>query len=186
MSTVSLEATVSLLTQWETYYVLIGAAAATLTGLVFVVITLAAQRRQPATGDAIATFSTPTIVHFCTALAIAAILSAPWGTLWHAALLVGLAGLGGLGYVVAVIRRIRRVDTYRPVLEDWLWYVGFPFVAYIALVVAAALLPGNPGAMLFVIGAAAILLLFVGIHNAWDSVTYLVVTSVEEQNEDRG
>jgi len=41
--------------------------------------------------------------------------------------------------------------------------------------VAAVLLRRDPAACLFVIGAAALLLLFIGIHNAWDTVTYLTV-----------
>jgi hypothetical protein len=32
----------------------------------------------------------------------------------------------------------------------------------------------NVGGALFGIGAAALLLLFIGIHNAWDAVTYHV------------
>jgi hypothetical protein len=35
------------------------------------------------------------------------------------------------------------------------------------------LLPHDEAPLLFVIGASALLLLFVGIHNAWDSVTYI-------------
>jgi hypothetical protein len=39
---------------------------------------------------------------------------------------------------------------------------------------------------MFVIGAAALLLLFVGIHNAWDTVTHLVfVRKREEQRSSR-
>jgi hypothetical protein len=179
-------ATATVLTDWENFYVLVGSAAATLTGLMFVVITLVAGRRQrrqtPETTTA--TFSSPTIVHFCFALAVAAILTAPWHMLWHAGLLVGLAGLIGLAYVVVVARRMRRVTAYLPVLEDWLWHVVLPLVSYVALIVAAVLLPGNPGVPLFVIGAAAVLLLFIGIHNAWDSATYIVVDPSFRQVED--
>jgi hypothetical protein len=37
------------------------------------------------------------------------------------------------------------------------------------------LLRRDPAAMLFVIGAVSLLLLFIGIHNAWDTVTYVAV-----------
>jgi hypothetical protein len=36
----------------------------------------------------------------------------------------------------------------------------------------------------FVVAAATLLLLFVGIHNAWDAVTYHVFTRTAEQPED--
>ena len=182
-------ATASLLTNWENFYVIAGSAAATLTGLMFVVIALVAQRRERlanAGTEGIAAFSTPSVVHFCASLAVAAILSAPWHTLWHAAVLVGLTGLGGVAYGLMVAGRFRGVSVYQPVLEDWVWHVAFPLVSYSALVVAAALLPSSPGPAMFVIGAATVLLLFIGIHNAWDTVTYIVVDDAQQQAKDRG
>jgi hypothetical protein len=91
------EAALSPLAPWQNFYVIIGSAAATLTGLLFVVITLSAgvRVRVSSPGGTIRAFSTPNVVHFCAALLVAAILSAPWQALWHAGLLLGLAGLGG-------------------------------------------------------------------------------------------
>ena len=68
-------------------------------------------------------------------------------------------------------------------LEDWLWHTVFPLVSYTALLVAALLLPGNPAPALFVIAAATVLLLFIGIHNAWDNVTYIAIEFSEPQNK---
>lgn len=179
-----LEAAASELTAWANFYVIIGAAAASLTGLVFVVITLIARTRDPLSNDGIAAFSTPTVVHFCTALALAAALSAPWQALWYAALPLGLSGLAGVSYIAVITRRMLLQKTYHPVLEDWLWHVIFPFVSYVALALAALILPGNPVPVLFVVGAATVLLLFIGIHNAWDTVTYIVVARLRRDDED--
>src|SRR6266849_3028639 len=137
------EAAVSPLATWQNFYVIIGSAAAALTGLMFVVITLIAGVRQRRSSESVGAFGTPTVVHFCLALLVAAILSAPWQALWNAGLLLGLCGLGGVTYVVIVARRTRRQTAYQPVLEDWLWHVVFPLVSYTALVVAAILLPGD-------------------------------------------
>ncbi len=178
------EAAVLPLTIWQNFYVIVGSAAGALTGLMFVVITLIAGVRRRGSGGSIAAFGTPTVVHFCTALLIAAILSAPWQALWNAGLLLGLCGLAGVMYVVIVLRRARRQTDYQPVLEDWLWHTVFPLASYTALVVAAIALSGNLTPALFVIGAATILLLFIGIHNAWDAVTYLVFVRRQEQQED--
>jgi hypothetical protein len=163
------------LAPWANYYVIVGSAAAALTGLLFVVVSLISRRRDLPSGDAIAAFNTPSVMHFCAALAVAALLSAPWPVLWPAALLLGLVGLWGLCYSGVVARRMRRQASYHPVLEDWAWHVVFPLAAYVALVIAALLLPGYPGALLFLVGAATVMLLFIGIHNAWDNVTYLIV-----------
>jgi hypothetical protein len=179
------EAALSPLATWQNFYVIIGSAAATLTGLLFVVITLSAgvRVRVSSPGGTIRAFSTPNVVHFCAALLVAAILSAPWQALWHAGLPLGLLGLGGMIYVIIVLRRARRQTDYQPVLEDWLWHTVFPLVSYTALLVAAMLLPGHPAPALFVIAAATVLLLFIGIHNAWDNVTYIALELSRPQNK---
>jgi len=176
------ETAVSLLTTWENFYVIIGTAAATLTGLMFVAITLIARMRDRRSNEAVEAFSSPTVVHFCTALLVAAILSAPWQALWNAGLLLGLAGLGGVTYAVIVVLRARRQADYQLVVEDWLWYTAFPLVSYIAFVVAAILLSVNAAPALFVIAAATLLLLFTGIHNAWDTVTYVAIYLPQPEN----
>src|SRR5690348_7533286 len=96
------EAAVLPLPTWQNFYVIIGSAAATLTGLMFVVITLTTRSRVrrslPSSG--IAAFGTPNVFHFGAALLVAALLSAPWQALWNAGLLLGLSGLVGVTYVV--------------------------------------------------------------------------------------
>jgi hypothetical protein len=173
------------LATWQNFYVIIGTAAATLTGLMFVVITVIAgvRIRVPLSGDGIATFSTPSVVHFCAALLIAALLSAPWQALWQVGLLLGLVGLAGACYVVVVLRRARRQNSYQPVLEDWLWHTIFPLISYTAFLVGAIMLLIYPVLALFVIAAATVLLLFIGIHNAWDNVTYLAFEYSQTENQ---
>ncbi len=179
------EAVLSLLATWQNFYVIVGTAAATLTGLMFVVITLIAQIRvqvsSPRSG--VAVFSTPNVVHFGAALLVAALLSAPWQALWPAGLLLGLSGLGGVTYILIVLWLARhRLADYQPVLSDWLWHTVLPLVSYTALVVAAILLPSHPAPALFVIAAGTMLLLFIGIHNAWDVVTYTAFERSRPQN----
>jgi hypothetical protein len=176
---------VSPLTTWQNFYTIIGTAAATLTGLMFVVVTLIAgvRLRVSSPSEAFATFNTPNVVHFCAALLVAALLSAPWQALWPAGLLLGLSGLGGMIYVVIVLRRARRQTDYQPVLEDWLFHTILPLVSYTALLVAAMLLPGHAAPALFVIAAGTVLLLFIGIHNAWDNVVYIATELSQPQNK---
>jgi hypothetical protein len=179
------EAAVAQLATWQNFYVIIGSAAAALTGLMFVVITLIARVQARRSSEAVGAFGTPNVVHFCAALLVAAILSAPWQALWNAGLLLGLCGLGGVTYVVIVVRRARRQNDYQPVLEDWLWHTVFPLASYTALVVAAIVLSSNPAPALFTTGAGTVLLLFIGIHNAWDTVTYITIVQSEPENKSR-
>jgi hypothetical protein len=163
------------LAAWESFYVIIGSSAAALTGLQFVVIALIAEARTRSTSREIAAFGTPTIVHFCAVLLSSAILSAPWPTLTSAGFALGACGVAGVVYAVLVVRRTRRQTGYTLVLEDWLWHALFPFVAYATLSASAFALGRDPSLALFGIALAAVLLLFIGIHNAWDAVTYIAV-----------
>jgi hypothetical protein len=182
------EAAQSPLVAWETFFFLVGSSGAALTGLQFVVIALIAESRRRATTREIEAFATPNIVHFCAVLLISAILSAPWHGLSRVAFALGACGVAGMVYGVIVVRRARRQTTYRPVLEDWLWHSVFPLIAYTLLVVASLVLTRYPRRVLFVIGASALLLLFIGIHNAWDTVTYITVDQAPkpEELEDQG
>jgi hypothetical protein len=167
-------ARLSALAVWESFYVIVGSSAAALTGLQFVVIVLGAEMNAIAAPAARA-FATPTIVHFCAVLLVSAVLSAPWNALSSAAVVLGACGATGVLYAIRVIVHARRQKEYVPVAEDWLWYFAFPLVAYTTLLISAITLQRNPASSLFVIGATAVLLLFIGIHNAWDAVMYIAI-----------
>jgi hypothetical protein len=164
---------------WENFYVIVGSSGGALIGLQFVVITLLADRRDIAGAGALSAFGTPTVVHFTGALLVSAIMSAPWPSLVPLSMALGMCGLGGLAYGAIVVHRARRQTDYQPVWEDWLWYTVLPCVSYAALTVAAALLSGSARRALFAVAAAALSLLLIGIHNAWDTVTHIVVYSAE-------
>jgi hypothetical protein len=176
-------ATSSVLSAWESFYVIVGSSGAALTGLQFVVIALVHDMRAPTSSETIDAFATPTVVHFSLVLLVAAALSAPWPSLTGPDLLLGAIGLGGLAYAALIFRRAARQTGYRPVFEDWLWHIGLPGLAYLALFVAALVFRWHVTVALFTVGTAALLLLFAGIHNAWDTVTYL--TTVPQNRAER-
>jgi hypothetical protein len=99
----------------------------------------------------------------------------PWHAVSSAGLALSTCGAAGLVYTFIVVRRMRWQRGYAPVLEDWLWHVVLPLIAYAALLMAALNLGLDLERCLFVIAALALLLLFVGIHNAWDAVTYIAL-----------
>lgn len=168
---------------WESYYVIIGSSAAALTGLQFVVMALVADTQVRSTPDTVGAFGTPTIVHFCSALLVSAVLSAPWHVRFGVATIFVLAGLFGLGYTTVVTLRARRQEGYKPVFEDWLWHAALPFIAYAILLISAIALPRHEENALFTIAGVKLLLLFIGIHNSWDSVIY--ITMLKKQFEER-
>jgi hypothetical protein len=172
----------SILGPWSNFYVITGSAAAGLTGLMFVVIALIADRERPQGSEAgISAYSTPTVVHFCVALLVSAALTVPWSSLVHASVVVGLAGLAGFGYSVRVTYVASRQTAYEPDRGDWTWYTILPLIAYLDVLGSAIVLPMRPSAMLLVLGGALLLLIFIGIHNAWDVVTYIATGKLEER-----
>jgi hypothetical protein len=171
------------LAAWESFYVIVGSSSAALTGLQFVVIVLSAEMNVLGSGTTTRAFATPTIVHFCAVLFISAILSAPWPTLSSADIALGACGIAGCVYALTVVRNARRQAEYEPVLEDWIWHGALPLIAYAALLLAAVFLQRDPATWLFVIGGIAVLLMFVGIHNAWDSVVYIALQRRQQPEE---
>ena len=178
---------IPILSNWQNFYMIMGTAAATLTGLMFVATTLiAGMDTRPETMYAgISAFNTPTVVHFASVLLLAGILSAPWQTLSSLGFLLGLFGFSMVFYSIIVMRRLQRVPHYQSTLEDWLWYLVFPLLAHVLLIVAAFILPKNPNPALYIVGLLMILLLLVGIRNAWDLVTFLAVERSPAQNKNR-
>ena len=201
---------------WESYYVIVGSSAAALTGLQFVVIALINDLHTRTSSDTLGAFGTPTVgellwaigigvagailgtairrgafgtptvVHFCIALLVASVLSAPWATLGAPAIALGVTGLAGLLYAAIVIRRARKQTGYKPVFEDWLFHAALPVVAYGSIVGGAVVLTTRTGGALFVIAAATLLLVFVGIHNAWDTVTWITLVAKERNTDESG
>jgi hypothetical protein len=171
------------LAAWESFYVIVGSSGAALTGLQFVVIALIAGSRRRSTSREVDAFGTPTIVHFCAVLLVSAILSAPWQGLSIVSLALGAFGVAGLVYGAVIVSRARRLTRYRPVFGDWLWHVVLPLIAYALLLISAIMLRNSPQRALFVTGATCLLLLFIGIHNAWDSVTYIVISGSQPPKE---
>ena len=173
------------LLQWENFYIIVGSSAGALTGLQFVVMALVSDSQARTDSNTIDTFGTPTVVHFCAVLLVSAILSAPWPALSQAAIAVGILGAIGVVYSLIVVRRTRRVTTYKPEMEDWIFHCVLPLIAYTTLLVSGATLTLRHVPALFGVAVFTLILLFVGIHNAWDTVTYVTI-ALRQENADAG
>lgn len=173
------------LTEWSNFYVIVGSAAGALIGLQFVVMTLIADmtssRVDKQTGSA---FATPSVVHFGAVLLLSAVLSAPWRGITFIAAIWGLTGISGMFYVGLVTRHLRMQKAYEPVFEDWLFHVLLPFASYLGLAGSSFAARAHLRPALFLVGGTLLVLLFVGIHNAWDAVTYHIFTKKKRQDGD--
>ncbi|MDB4906106.1 MAG: hypothetical protein JWO05_890 [Gemmatimonadetes bacterium] len=176
------------LSSWANFYLITGTAAAALTGLQFIVQTLLASNALSAVGGddpegGIAAFGTPTVVHFSLSLVISAVMCAPWSAYGGLRLALGVLGMGALAYSAIVLRRARKQDSYAPTAYDWTSHVVLPATANTGILAAALFLRVGSTWPLVVTALATLLLLCVGIHNAWDTVTYLTIAAIRRQNK---
>ncbi len=165
----------TLLNEWQNFYVIVGSSAGALTGLQFVVMALIAD--MPAMeqeSQAITVFSTPSIVNFGAVLLLSTVLVMPWHSITPVSIVWGVAGAIGILYTAIIGWGFKKQRAYIPVFEDWFFRVVLPIVGYLVLCDAALVARSHERAALFQVGAVALLLLFIGIHDAWDNATYLV------------
>jgi len=171
--------------EWDSFYLIIGGAAGALIGLQFVVLTLIAERGRVRSPEAGRAFSTPTVLHFSVVLFLAAFIRVPWPSITPPSIIGAIVGAGGVAYIIKTVREIRAQSVYRPVFEDWLFHVILPLAAYLALFVLAFLAKWDVRSSLFAGAAATLVLLFTGIHNAWDAVTWHVFEEPEQSHKKR-
>jgi hypothetical protein len=165
-------------TEWDSFYLIVGGAAGALIGLQFVVMTLLADRPQQSKADAGHAFATPTTMHFGAAFLLSAVIRVPWRSIEPMSFIWALMGTAGVLYSIVIVNRIRDQRSYRPVFEDWLFHAILPFISYAMLVAAAFTASSYTREALFFAGGSALLLLIIGIHNAWDTTTYSVFVNI--------
>jgi len=170
------------LERWESFYVIVGAAAGALIGLQFVVMTLIAENPPKRVSEANPVFATPTIVHFCLCFLVSALMSVPWASAAEAAWSWGLTGLFGFIYTLTVAARMRKQQAYMADAEDWLFHTVLPLAAYLFLGLSASYAGSEEHGALLAVAAASLALLFIGIHNSWDSIVY--VSTGQNKKED--
>lgn len=167
----------NLLNEWQNFYVIVGSSAGALTGLQFVVMALVAEMPQiesESETSAFAVFSTPSVVNFCVVLLLSALLVMPWHTIEAVSIVWGIAGTLGILYTALTSWRFKKQRAYIPVFEDYFYRVILPIIGYAALGAAAFVARTHERASLFQVAGVTLMLLFVGIHDAWDNATYLV------------
>ena len=166
--------TTTALSGWDSFYTMTGTAAATLIGLIFIVITLGAQMSRNGVDRAIHTFVTPSLVHFAGVLLQSLLILAPWSNAWQLGVPLAALGLAGLLYAALLSRRIFRVGVISPKLSDWLAYAGAPGIAGAATAGGGLGLivgwPAAPAAIAF----GMLLLLFGAIYQSWDLTLWIV------------
>ena len=167
-----------LLHRWHEFYLLIGTAAGTLIGLMFVAASISASYMTEKHQAGIQSFYTRTVAHFSTVLITCVVLLAPLTARPFGVILLAIGG-AGLGYASFVwVRMGRRGFTSTIDLADRFWYALSPVAGHLLLIAAAVmlLLVGDDYS-LELLAAAIVLLLLAAIRNAWDITAWAVTRS---------
>ncbi|TMI88801.1 MAG: hypothetical protein E6H00_11680 [Bacillati bacterium ANGP1] len=168
------------LRDWQTFYFLIGGAAAGLVGLTFVAITVGSGIIIKQNTPALRAFVNPSLIHFIYVLVTAAVVVIPTITRIQLGILLALAGLVSAGRALAVLPfMVRQYREHIVDLHDWAWYFLAPLVSYLMYVGTGMGLLLRTAQVLDAMAWACILLLVAGIRNTWDMVLYMMFNRQE-------
>jgi hypothetical protein len=157
---------------WHDFYLVVGTGAAALTGLLFVIVSLGPHVVAHSTRTGVRAFISPIATHFTTILVISSVMLVPELPVPVLGALLALDGFGGLVYSIWTLAYRRWRENKLPFL-DWIWLVALPIVCF-ALILVSGVLVAIAGPLGFhAIAAAMLLLIVVGIRNAWDIVLWI-------------
>jgi hypothetical protein len=158
------------LAEWRDFYVMVGTASGAIVGANFVVVTLTAGQEKRVIG--VRGFISPTAVHLGSVLVGSAVLAIPGITALALAILLGLGGVAGTIYSMVVLTRIWKMPL---ALEDRCCYALAPFAAYLIMLAAAVMIVARIDSPLYMLAGSLLLLLVIGMRNAWDMASFMVV-----------
>jgi cation transporter-like permease len=160
--------------RWHDFFLLVGTAAATLIGLMFVAISFAVGSTAERTRKDVDAWVTPWLVYFAEVFLIAAVMLAPVSTLVQGCVLGGLLasnlpwGLMRLRYLHAQHAE-ERIPT-----SVWVWQMLLPLLGQLVLALGAVGFLQGDARALGVCALSVIVLLVVALRNAWYLVIYLI------------
>jgi hypothetical protein len=159
---------------WENFFLMVGPSAASLIGLLFVVVTLTAGRDRATALRGTALYLTPTVFHFGTVLAVSVVAMAPGlPAVGTAELIDAMAGLGLVYTALIGIRLFVADGTAKPHWSDVWMYGALPPLIYVGLALADSVEFEWPAYAPYAVATMLMILLFTGIRNAWDLVTWI-------------
>jgi hypothetical protein len=160
---------------WDNYFILMGTAAGSLVGLLFVVITLTTghDRERVTRGQSL--YMTPTAINFGSVLTVSAIVLVPKLPTTVDAALTALVAIWGVINAVRSalgILALRRSDDPPHWTDFWAYGTGPAFAYFGLLGVAVALWTAAPWSV-YALAALLLVLMLTALRNAWDLITWI-------------
>jgi ABC-type polysaccharide/polyol phosphate export permease len=157
---------------WTAFYQMTGEAGAALVGLLFIVATLSSRQQQDGVHVGVQLFTTPTVFHLSLVLTVSALALAPPSPVYRPAAGMFVIAIVGCLYAGPVAIRISRLATQAHWSDFWL-YGAAPCAAYLALAGATGAAWAGAPHSAHCVGLVVLILLALGIRNAWDLITWL-------------
>jgi hypothetical protein len=176
---------VQALREWQNFYFMVGSASATLIGLMFVAVSLGADLPAATDATGINTFVMPMLVHFGSVVLIAAEMLIP--TFRHLGLGIALlvTGIVFTAYSCWVAWQFNHHPGGADYTKsDWKWYVTFPIIGDLLIVVMALLLLLTGSLDSFdLLAVAAIFLVIISVRNTWDLMLWIAQSRQKTKTE---
>lgn len=169
---------------WHDFYMVVGTGAAALTGLLFVIVSLGPRVVAPQANKGVRGFVSPIATHFTTVLVASSIMLVPGLPLpVLGGFFVG-GGCGGIVYTAWTrVHKLWRANNLSAL--DWIWYAAMPVLCFALIAASGALIMAGLAIGLYVIAGATLLLVVVGIRNAWDIVLWVAKRQPELEKKAR-
>lgn len=160
---------------WENFYLIVGSAAGALIGLMFVVATLMAGLESSRVMHGARVFFTPIIFHFSVVIIVSAVAMVPGMPAPLTGVIVAFCAVAGFAYAIATIFRMFGPGSANPLhWTDKYFYGVIPALVYLGLAAAAGAVWLKPESAAYAIGATMLILLLIGIRDAWDMAVFLL------------
>lgn len=172
------------LDDWHDFYLMVGGGSAALTGLLFVIVSLGPHVIAGRGRVGVKAFISPVATHFTYVLMLAALMLAPGFSSEVVGWSLIAAGLGGIVYTMWTRVSQRWRENSLPTL-DWIWFVAMPHVCFALLFISGIGILKHSALGLYGVGFTAVLLIIVGIRNAWDLVLWVAQQPKPEQLDPR-
>ena len=161
---------------WQNFYLLVGTAAATLVGLMFVTISFGSRFITQKNIAALRVYMSPTVIHFIYVLGTAAVVAIPTVSRVFLGILLVTVGLISCVRTLTGVPSMWQASRRQFVdMHDWVWYLAAPLISYLLYVGTGIGLLLRVAQALNGLALATIVLLVAGIRNAWDLVVFMVL-----------
>ena len=169
------------LEQWHEFFLLCGTAGVTLTGVLFIVISLGPSIIASENATGVKAFISPNVVFFTTVFVVSNALLAPELPESLVGWLLCVGAVLSMLYLWSVRGPQRWRENGLPAV-DLVWYVALPYLAYASTLVAGVGFLRADERALPLVAATVVFMLVIAIRNAWDLAVWI---PLQERNPDR-